>query len=236
MLNVKDASGAVTPMKTTQVGGEHASHVIVYQSALPSGAATETTSLSVLGQLELMPKLTDTISVTVAGNTGGLATQATLANLLTAAGDILTQLSGQAALTDVQPVRLATDSVGLATSAKQDTLQASVSTLSPAGVSLYQSTDITDTSDVTAAAAAPGVARVPLVLTVGNSHATVGTWVDVKDGSSVIFSVYAPALSRSEQYDIAGRGAITCTANTALNVACVTTGTNVRFSLSYRSV
>lgn len=56
-----------------------------------------------------------------------------------------------------------------------------------------------------------------------NTHATVGTEVQIKDGSTVIDRFFVPALSeRDRVYPVPLRG----TANTALNAANVTTGSN----------
>lgn len=94
-----------------------------------------------------------------------------------------------------------------------------------------KSTDITNTSD-TAVIAAQG-AGVKMYIThivVSNSHATVGTWVNIKDGSTILYTVYAAP---------AGGGAsitlpvpLPVSANTALNAANETTGSNTRVSAS----
>lgn len=90
---------------------------------------------------------------------------------------------------------------------------------------------ITDTTS-TAVIAAQG-AGVKIYLTsiqITNSHATVGTLVTVLDGATEKLRVYVPALNGT-----AGESTvvlefpvpIALTANTALNVQCVTTGANV---------
>lgn len=82
------------------------------------------------------------------------------------------------------------------------------------------------------AAGGAGIKNYITHLLVQNSHATVGTWVNIQDGvgGSTIYTVYAAA---------AGGGAsvtlpcpIATTANTALGFACATTGANVRVSAS----
>lgn len=91
--------------------------------------------------------------------------------------------------------------------------------------------DITGTTD-TAVIAAQGVGlRIYVTqITITNSHATVGTWVNIKDGTSALYTVFAAA---------AGGGAtitlpvpLRLTANTALNAANETTGSNTRISAS----
>lgn len=95
------------------------------------------------------------------------------------------------------------------------------------------------TSDMTAttstsvvAAAGAGLRNYITNILVQNSHATVGTWVNIQDGSggTTLYTVYAAA---------AGGGAsitlpcpIKTTANTALFCANVTTGANTRVSAS----
>ncbi len=52
--------------------------------------------------------------------------------------------------------------------------------------------DITGTSDIAVIAAqGAGVSLHITQITVSNSHASVGTWVNIKDGSTTIYTVYA---------------------------------------------
>ena len=83
---------------------------------------------------------------------------------------------------------------------------------------------ITNTSDV-ALKAAPGVGRSNYLtnLQICNKHATTGTEVEVKNGSTVIWRGYAPP--NGVQIDVEFPNALYASNNTALNVACVTTGT-----------
>jgi hypothetical protein len=89
----------------------------------------------------------------------------------------------------------------------------------------------TDTNDTAIkAAGAAGIRNYITSLTVTNSHATVGTVVEVKDGSTVIHRAYAAPAG----------GGFTCTfptplkgtAATAVNVANITTGSNTYVSMS----
>ena len=89
--------------------------------------------------------------------------------------------------------------------------------------------DITDTADDEAFAAVASVRHFITHFSVMCSHATTGTWVYIKDGSTVIFSAYcAPA---------GGGGAFTFptplagTANTAINVANATTSSATRVNV-----
>jgi len=87
--------------------------------------------------------------------------------------------------------------------------------------------DITTTADTAIIAAQGAGVAVDLdYILVQNSHATVATWVNIKDGTTVKATAYAKA----------GGGGVTIplpkpipgTANTAWNAACETAGANVR--------
>lgn len=93
------------------------------------------------------------------------------------------------------------------------------------------SAQITGTSD-TAVIAAQG-AGVRIYVThflVFNTDATVSTQVNIKDGSTTIYSVYVPALGG--QVSVTLPAPLRLTANTALNAACVTTSAEVVVSAS----
>lgn len=84
---------------------------------------------------------------------------------------------------------------------------------------------MTGTAD-TSVIAAPGASIRNYVtnLTITNSHATVGTVVNIKDGTTVIDQIYVPALkTESVRY----LTPLKLTANAILNAANVTTGSNV---------
>lgn len=85
---------------------------------------------------------------------------------------------------------------------------------------------ITDTTR-TAVIAAQGVGVSIYVtsLFVSNSHATVGTLVKVESGTTTIFQAYADTLGGG--FALTFPVPLVVAANTALNVSCVTTGTNV---------
>lgn len=90
---------------------------------------------------------------------------------------------------------------------------------------------ITGTADTAViAAAGAGVRNYVNSLTVTNSHATVGTVVELKDGTTVIHRAYAAPAGGgfTVQFPTPLRG----TANTAINAACLTTGSNVYVSAS----
>jgi hypothetical protein len=84
---------------------------------------------------------------------------------------------------------------------------------------------ITGTSDVEIkAAAAAGIRNYLTDIDITNAHASVATEVVVKDGSTVIWRSYFPALSVGARH-IHFANPLRSTAATALNVACITTGT-----------
>lgn len=83
---------------------------------------------------------------------------------------------------------------------------------------------VTGTADTAVLAAAGASIRNYVTgIHVVNTHATVGTEVQIKDGTTVIDRFYVPALSeRTREYPVPLKG----TANTAINAANVTTGSN----------
>ena len=90
---------------------------------------------------------------------------------------------------------------------------------------------ITDTADdAIQAAGGAGVRHYLTSLTVINSHATVGTEVVIKDGSTVIHRGYAAAAGGG--YTLTFPTPLRGTAATALNVACITTGSATVVSAS----
>ncbi|MDD2765909.1 MAG: hypothetical protein PHE83_18250 [Opitutaceae bacterium] len=90
---------------------------------------------------------------------------------------------------------------------------------------------ITDTSDdAIIAAGAAGVRHYLTALTVVNAHATVGTEVVIKDGSTVIHRGYAAAAGGG--YTVNFPTPLRGTAATALNAACITTGSATHVSAS----
>ena len=90
---------------------------------------------------------------------------------------------------------------------------------------------ITGTSDTAVkAAAGAGVRNYVTSITVTNSHATVGTVVEIKDGTTVIHRGYA--RHDGGGFTVTFPTPLKGTANTAINAACVTTGSNVYVSAS----
>lgn len=89
-------------------------------------------------------------------------------------------------------------------------------------------TPVTDTSVIALKAASETKINVLKSIQIYNSHATVGTVVTVKDGTTVIWTGYVPAVSGKCEiiFSIPLRGTI----NTALNFVCSTTGSNVYVS------
>lgn len=90
----------------------------------------------------------------------------------------------------------------------------------------------TTTSTSVVAAAAAGIKNYITHILVQNSHATVGTWVNLQDGSggATLYTVYAAAVGGGASITLPCP--IPTTAATALFAACVTTGANVRVSAS----
>lgn len=93
--------------------------------------------------------------------------------------------------------------------------------------------DITDTT-VTSLLVAPGIGYRNLIthLIIQNSHASQGTWVQIKDGSAgtVLYNIYC--ASGGAGASITFPSPIKQLENTALYVVCGTSGANVRASAS----
>lgn len=98
--------------------------------------------------------------------------------------------------------------------------------------------DITNTTATSViAAAGAGVRNYITQILVTNSHATVGTFVNITDGSggTILYTGYAAAAGGG--FAVTLPVPIKTTANTALYCACVTTGSNVRVCASgYKGV
>lgn len=95
---------------------------------------------------------------------------------------------------------------------------------------------IVNTSDRQIIAAQGGSLRIYVTsLLVTNAHASVGTVVNIKDGSTVIHRGYAAANGGG--FSMTFPVALKLTANSALNAACVTTGSSVEVSAAgYKGV
>lgn len=86
---------------------------------------------------------------------------------------------------------------------------------------------IVNTTDVAIkAAAGAGIKNVLTSLQIINTHATVATEVVVKDGSTIIWRAEFPAVMK-EPAVINFATPLVSSANTALNVAAITTGSKV---------
>ena len=105
----------------------------------------------------------------------------------------------------------------------------------PADFIAGATSDITGTSNTSVIAAQGASVRIYVTqLLVTNSHATVGTFVDIKDGTTTIYTGYAAAVGGG--FSLTLPVPLRLTANTALNAACATAGANVRVSASgYKS-
>ncbi|MEB3286183.1 MAG: hypothetical protein VKJ04_01635 [Vampirovibrionales bacterium] len=93
--------------------------------------------------------------------------------------------------------------------------------------------DITNTTSTSViAAAGAGIRNYITSLTITNSHASVGTWVNITDGSggTVLLTVYAAPTGGGVAKDFPTP--LKTTANTALHAVCATSGATVRVSAS----
>lgn len=101
----------------------------------------------------------------------------------------------------------------------------------PAALVAGVSAQITNTSDTAVIAAQGAGVRIYVThFVVFNTDSSVGTQVNIKDGATTIYSVYAPA--QGGQVSVTLPAPLRLTANTALNAACVTTSAEVIVSAS----
>jgi hypothetical protein len=98
------------------------------------------------------------------------------------------------------------------------------------GATVSGSGNKTDTTDLSLMPApGAGIRNYVTHITITNAHATVGTKVVLKDGSTIIWRGYADALGGGVSGPLPTP--LRLTANTALNGACITTGADVDFSV-----
>lgn len=93
---------------------------------------------------------------------------------------------------------------------------------------------VNTTSTAVVAAGGAGVIYVITAISVSNMSATVSTRVDILDGSTVIWR--GPAASGGGGFTITFPDGLVCTANTAINAQCATTGAAVRVSVAGHKV
>jgi hypothetical protein len=127
------------------------------------------------------------------------------------------------AVTSGNAVRALADTLG-----KQVVLQGSVHDLRSNGTANYTTTTA---ADVIAAAGA-GVRIAATAILVTNAHATVGTKVEIRDGTTVKIIGYAAPAGGGFQHNNGGTPLFISTANTAVTARCVTTGADVDVSIS----
>jgi len=89
----------------------------------------------------------------------------------------------------------------------------------------------TTAADIIAAAGA-GVRIAVTSILVTNAHATVGTKVEIRDGTTVKILALAAAAGGGFSLSAGGRPLFISTANTAVTARCVTTGADVDVSIS----
>jgi len=97
------------------------------------------------------------------------------------------------------------------------------SPIAPAWFYAAASGGITDTADVTLAAAVTGKVNYLTTLQIVNKHATTSTEVQVKDGATVIWRGYAAAGGQVQTHWF--ENPLRTTASNALKFACATTST-----------
>lgn len=92
--------------------------------------------------------------------------------------------------------------------------------------------DITDTTATAVKAATSGSHYEITDITVSNMHATQGTRVDIKSGTTLIWS--GPAAANGGGFDHSFSTPLVCGLSEAINVVCATTGAAVRAAVNGR--
>jgi len=92
--------------------------------------------------------------------------------------------------------------------------------------------DITDTTPTELKAATSGSHYEITDITVSNMHATQGTRVDIKSGTTLIWS--GPAAANGGGYDHSFSTPLVCAISEAINVVCATAGAAVRAAVNGR--
>ena len=93
----------------------------------------------------------------------------------------------------------------------------------------------TTAADVIAAVASTRIAVTSILVT--NAHATTGTKVEIRDGTTVVIQGFAAANGGGFALSAGGRPLFIGTASTAVTARCVTTGADVDVSIGgYRTV
>lgn len=230
MLQIKDAGGNIQQVHSTIESGGHVPHHRVTSSALPSGASTEATLALVRAAVET------------------LGTEVTLAALLTELQakanptddqyvDVQSSVLPTGASTEATLALAYTELQAVVREITATAIRQAVGPVASTYVSGVSAADITDTSDHELIAAPTGSARIHVTtLIVSNAHGSTPTWVHLKSASTIIASVFAPALS-SIAVPISTAAPIRCAADEALNVACATASTAVRVTaIGYKIV
>jgi hypothetical protein len=121
--------------------------------------------------------------------------------------------------------------MGKATVVAGPVQKAGLPTPQPADLLNLATGDITTTADTVLSAAIASNFQYLTELTIQNSHPTVGTWVVIKDVAAVRHSVYCAPGGGGAVIQFPENGPLrSALVNTAWNVACLTTGANVRVS------
>jgi hypothetical protein len=193
----------------------------IVSSALPSGASTAANQTTIIGHVDGVETLLGTIDAdtgSIATSASAIATDAAAIEVLVqATNDILDGTTDGVTVFSRPAMDSATDNVGLYAL--------------PANLVQGVTAAITGTSNTEVlAAAGASVRNYVTSITVTNSHATVGTVVEIKDGTTVIHRGYAAPLGGG--YTVNFLTPLKGTANTAINAANVTTGSNTYVSAS----
>jgi hypothetical protein len=182
---------------------------------------------------ELYVKQTDVVPVT--DNGGSL----TVDGAVTASGNVAHDAADSGNPVKIGAVARTSDPTAVASGDRVNLIADKIGRLViapnaiPENATSGATSDITNTTSTSVIAAqGAGIKTYITSILVMNSHATVGTWVNITDGSggTVLATGYAaPAGGGWTLYPTPG---IATTANTAVHAVCVTTGANVRVTVA----
>lgn len=216
-------SGASTAAKQPALGtaGTPSADVLTIQ-----GAASMT-ALKVDGSAVTQP-VSGTVTANLAASTNTIEVVGDAAHGATVAGNpVLSGREGRTsdgtAVGNGQAVRAIADTLG-----KQIVIQGAVHDLYTSGKATYTNTTA---ADVIAAAGA-GIRIAVTSVLVTNAHATVGTKVEIRDGTTVKIQAQAAPAGGGFSMNGGGTPLFISAANAAVTARCATTGADVDVSIA----
>lgn len=212
MISVKDGNGNLVGLKSTLVSGEQVPHHVVESSALPTGAATETTVAAVAAALVAQATKLESQPVTVSG--GALTGQATATlqtNIYNKLVEVLASCELRATQATLANIQNALAGNLYTITATRTGSRTTVGPLVGSGTSVL----------VPNGAAAKTIYQ----LQVGNPSA-VDAWLLLKDGGTEIYRILVPG-GTSAQYEPSRFVALTGTVGVDITANATESGTGM---------